>query len=292
MYDNSFIIFISSVLILRLLPILFGKGFLHRYSYDSGWYFLFSKYFYKRRKFGVNILKDKLLIYSKIENPSLYPYFLSLFLSFFSESSLKKFFNVILDILFIFSLYLILSHFNFSQLTIYLILGLYVLLPIFNSVTNIGPRLYAITPRLLSEILFTYLLFAYYAFEFINIYFIILYLIIFSFILYVSKFTLQAIFLLLFPSLILNQSYEVLFLSFSTLLLNIFFSRTLRISMIGQYHHLRWYFGMIKDKLYLTNRNSLNVIIKSENLKSLIRSIYKNNSFTSTIIKFLPLSTH
>ncbi len=289
MYDNSFIIFISSVLILRLLPILFGKGFLHRYSYDSGWDFLFSKYFYKRRKFGVNILKDKLLIYSKIENPSLYPYFLSLFLSFFSESSLKKFFNVILDILFIFSLYLILSHFNFSQLTIYLILGLYVLLPIFNSVTNIGPRLYAITPRLLSEILFTYLLFTYYAFEFINIYFIILYLIIFSFILYVSKFTLQAIFLLLFPSLILNQSYEVLFLSFSTLLLNIFFSRTLRISMIGQYHHLRWYFGMIKDKLYLTNRNSLNVIIKSENLKSLIRSIYKNNSFTSTIIKFLPL---
>tara|TARA_X000000368_G_scaffold10192_1_gene8103 strand:+ start:15791 stop:17302 length:1512 start_codon:yes stop_codon:yes gene_type:complete len=288
MYDTQFIIFIICILILRLLPIFFGKGFLHRYSYDSGWYFLFSKYFHQRRKAGDNILKDKLLIYNNIENPSLYPYFLSLFLSFFSESSLKKFFNISLDILFIFSLYLILSHFEFSQLKIYLILGLYVLSPIFYSVTNIGPRLYAITPRLLSEILFTYLLCTYYAFEFLNMYFIILYLIIFSLILYVSKFTLQAIFLLLFPSLVLNNSYEVLFLSLLALSLNIYFSKTLRISMIGQYHHLRWYFSMIKDKLYLTNRNSLKLIIMSKNLKSLIRSIYKNNSFTSTIIKFLP----
>ncbi len=288
MSDYDIIIFAVIIIIVRLIPILLGKGFLHRYSYDSGWYFLFARHFFEKRNFGKNILDDKLLIESKIENPSLYPIFISYFFNFCSIRFLKRFFNIYLDIFFILSLYFIFDYFAFSQFKIFLLLGLYAISPIFYSITNLGPRLYAITPRLLSEILFTYLLFLYYAFEFINPYFIILYLFVFTLILYLSKFTLQVLILLLFPSMVLNQSYDLLSISFITFLVNIYFSKTLQVTLKGQYQHLRWYVGVVRNGLYVANRNSFLNIFKSKNLKSIAKSIYRDNSYLSTIIKFIP----
>tara|TARA_B110000003_G_scaffold269361_1_gene300285 strand:- start:800 stop:1711 length:912 start_codon:yes stop_codon:yes gene_type:complete len=91
--------------------------------------------------------------------------------------------------------------------------------------------------------------------------------------------------------MLLNQSYVLLGLSILTLVINIIVSNTLRVSLKGQFQHLKWYFGMIKNKLFLTNRNSIRSIYKSiiyRNLKSFLQSIYKENSFTSTSIKFFP----
>ena len=54
MSDYDIIIFAVIIIIVRLIPILLGKGFLHRYSYDSGWYFLFARHFFEKRNFGKN----------------------------------------------------------------------------------------------------------------------------------------------------------------------------------------------------------------------------------------------
>jgi len=287
----NFLLVIFLFFCVRFLPIFAGKGFLHHYSYDSGWYFLFAKYFYKKRKNNKNILDEKLIIYSEIENPALYSYSLSYFFSFFSYSFLQKYFNVFLDLFFSISLFFILQFFDFSANKSLLLVGIYLFSPIFYSITNIGPRLYAITPRLSSEILFTFVIFFMYSYLFISSYYLIPFLILFSSIFYISKFTIQVVFFLLFPVMLFNHSYVLLGLSILTLVINIILSKALRISLKGQFEHLKWYFGMIKNRLFVTNRNSIKLIYKSiisRNLKSFLQSIYKQNSFTSTCIKFFP----
>ena len=88
--------------------------------------FLFSKFLSKKKI--ENILKDKLLIYSNIRI-HLLSLFLSLLLSFQSKY-FENFFNVSLDILLFFTLFNF-NSFEFSQLTIYLLIRLVVLSPIF-----------------------------------------------------------------------------------------------------------------------------------------------------------------
>lgn len=287
----NFLLVSFLVFFIRFLPILAGKGFLHHYSYDSGWYFLFAKYFYKKRKNNKNILDEKLIIYSGIENPSLYSYFLSYLFHLFSYSFLQKYLNVFLDLFFSVLLFFILQFFDFSPYKSFLLVCVYLLSPIFYSITNIGPRLYGVTPRLVSEALFTMVIFFMYCYLFVSTYYLIPFLIFLSSIFYISKFTIQVVFFLLFPVMLLNQSYVLLGLSILTLVINIIVSNTLRVSLKGQFQHLKWYFGMIKNKLFLTNRNSIRSIYKSiiyRNLKSFLQSIYKENSFTSTSIKFFP----
>ena len=277
-------------LLLRLIPIFLSSKKIHRYSEDGYYYIYVIRHLFNKR--NGKKLNKQFLLFSSIDNHALYPYFASLFLRFLSLDFIKNYFNVVVDLLFSLSMFMVLQHFGFTDYKSFLLVVLYLLIPFSYSITNLGPRVFSFTPRLFSEIVSSLMIFSLYAFNNLDPIFIILFLFLSLIFIYLSKFALQVFFLLLIPAMILNGDYIPMFLSITIFIISYVLDKKQKIAIKAQIEHLKVYFWKNKNNdMHFSNRNSFKEIIElffSGSIKLLFKQVYKENSFTSTFIKFLP----
>lgn len=263
-------------------------------NFDVYGHLYFIKQVKKERKGPFTSIETNILKSDKFDNPFLWHWFVG-FLPTRFVAKYNKFFNPILDTLYVILIYIFTLKLGLPITDVSLIILLYITSPLFFTKLNIGPRL-LFTPRLFSEVL-------------VNIFFVLTMLpiglsdelkitlgsVCVFLVLGSSKFGLQAL-LFLTPLICLFDSAYIPLICFLIgflailILSNFTFARSVKV----QFLHLIWYFKKnLEKKTPVSKRNDLKRIFYFENNKNLFQNfvritirLVQDYTYSSILIKF------
>lgn len=211
-----------------------------------------------------------------------------------NNEKFERLINPFLDVIFAIILFKALEFWFGVYEYALLALCLYLLSPITFSTISIGTRVYSLTPRLLSEVLFNlYLLvflFFYDAFPLIASFLIVT---IFSMLLLTSKFATQVIlFMVPLHGLLSNKIDQILLLCLSLLLTTLLTRGAIITTIQRQILHLwEYYQNSLSRKSNIRDRNKFQRIYRSDmgkllSAKEIIWNIVASNSYSALALKF------
>ena len=223
-----------------------------------------------------------------------YPWMVHFIFSLFPkkwDSFLEKFFNPILDSLFVVVLYIFIYYVTgLNEKALYGSL-LYIFTPATFSILGTGPRIKSFTPRLFGEIVGSLtLIFEYLYLEMGSFIFLFIAIFFASLVFLASKFSLQALVFINVFIILFTQDLYLLSVIIGGFVLAIIYSKGKYLDILKQQLiHLKWYFIQnLKWKMAVSNRNSIKVFInllKEKNIKGIISYLLFENSFFILIYK-------
>jgi len=266
---------------------IFYKGYLDT---DTGFHLYFINHI--RRKGLNNLAENQKFIRKRFLH---YPWLMHLFLSLVPKKFdhlIERYFNISIDISFLVFLYILTYKLTeTNSFSLYLCI-LYLLTPITYTTLNEGPRVLSLTPRLLGEVFGGLVfIFEYLFFLDLNFIYLIVACIFSCLAILVSKFALQALFLISSFLFLMTFKVEFILVLAVSLFSSIIFTQGRYLKILKDHiDHLKWYFDLnLKNKMKVSDRNSIKkilILFKKKNFKELLKYLIFNNSYFIILFKF------